>query len=101
MADKEEAVQKMLNKAYAQMGKGSSEFINWYNGAMHTSWGLGTPWCAIFVCWCVYQGFGSNWKNYISPTAVATLPRDAVNAGKAEWVMEPGEHKCKVSPQPG
>ena len=94
MSEASEAVQKMLKKAMAQLGKGGDMFNKWVGNSS------GTAWCATFVCWVVYQGFGSNYTKYITKTAVATIPRDSVNAGKATWVKKPGESKC-TTPQPG
>lgn len=92
------AINEMLKKAYAELGYteekgGYTKFGKWY--------GLPTSdWCAMFVCWTVYQGFGDAWTDYISKSAIATLPRLCVQHGKADWVRTPdGENKMK--PQPG
>lgn len=92
------AINEMLKKAYAELGYteekgGYTKFGKWY--------GLPTSdWCAIFVCWTVYQGFGDAWTDYVSKSAIATLPRLCVQHGKADWVRTPdGENKMK--PQPG
>lgn len=92
------AINEMLKKAYAELGYteekgGYTKFGKWY--------GLPTSdWCAMFVCWTVYQGFGDAWTDYISKTAIANLPKLCVQHGKADWVRTPdGENKMK--PQPG
>ena len=85
----------MMKKAYSKLGANGREFQSWYGA------GAGTPWCAIFVCWVVYSGFGSKWQNYVPKTAVATIPRDIVNQKGGTWVKKPGAKECQGVPQPG
>ena len=98
--DVERAVEKMLKKAYAELGykergDGYTKFGNWFGKSYAR-----LDWCAMFVCWVCYQGFGDKYTKYIVKVATADLPKQIVDAKKGSWVKAPGG-KVATTPQPG
>lgn len=95
---KTKAIHNMMKKAYAQKGysegaNDNNKFGQWYG--MNNQ-----PWCAIFVCWVAYQGFGDKWEEYVYRTAVADIPELTVKHRGGRWIKNPNG-KIVDKPQPG
>lgn len=89
----EAKIKKGLAAGWSKLGSNGQFIWNWT--------GMHAAWCAMFVCWVVYQGFGSDWTKFIPKSYMATIPKQIVQNKGGSWVMKPGTKTPLTTPQPG
>lgn len=70
MSQRERLVSIAASQIGAAAPTGDDKFIKWFNEKAGTRFDLDTtPWCSIFVCWCLTMAEASDWPLTASCTA--------------------------------